>query len=516
MAKLVTEADTVLTSNQTVDGIHIKEGATLELDPRETIVVESKGNVIVEGILRMRPRNAATVHTLRISGANEADFVGGHTEVPLESDRGIWVMGNGQLDLEGSSSTAWTRDPKCALGWEAADELVITPTAPGDFTGFESYTPGDEVPIGPAGLPAEVFNLTHNVILEGEETGRSHVFIHSNVPQYLRYVAVRHMGPRQQVTGENYTEGVLSRYPVHFHICGDGSRGSRIEGVVVHHSGNRAFVPHASHGVVFRNCVAYDVWEDAYWWDPPSPEPGGPTNESHDVVWKNCLAALVQDDPPYRGFRLSAFFLGRGNRNKCIGCVAAGVQGGKNASGFIWPESGSVWQFRHCVAHNNKFNGIFVWQNTRTIHPIEDFTSYSCGKAGVEHGAYGNPYHFERLNLVCNRIGIMLHALSNQSDQMRWEQILVTGSLPSLQSVKHNLPGRSPVLFRDSKFPEGIAIDDGDGHPSVLDFVRCGLEPEDIEVSKAHDDAVVRVQRENGTAFQILGTGEVSDIPPFD
>jgi hypothetical protein len=72
--------------------------------------------------------------------------------------------------------------------------------------------------------------------------------------------------------------------------------------------------------------------------------------------------------------------------------------------------------------------------------------------------------------------------------------------------------------MRDSQFPEGIVIDDGDGksHPSIIDFIRCDLEPEDIDIATAHAQAVIRVQRADGTAFQVLGTGAVTDIPPFE
>jgi hypothetical protein len=97
MPPLIIDTDTILSTSQTFEGIHIRAGAALIFDPKKTIVVESHGNVVVEGILRMRPLQAATVHTLRFAGTRETDFVGGHTHVPLESDRGVWVFGAGQL-----------------------------------------------------------------------------------------------------------------------------------------------------------------------------------------------------------------------------------------------------------------------------------------------------------------------------------------------------------------------------------------------------------------------------------
>jgi hypothetical protein len=124
------------------------------------------------------------------------------------------------------------------------------------------------------------------------------------------------------------------------------------------------------------------------------------------------------------------------------------------------------------------------------------------------------------VQLISNRIGIILHALGTHRDppQMLWEQIKIVGSLPALQTRKHNTPAILPVVMRDSQFSGGIVIDNsiGNSDPSIIDFVRCDLEPEDIDVAKAHAQAVIRVQRADGTAFQVLGTGVVTDIPPFE
>ena len=69
------------------------------------------------------------------------------------------------------------------------------------------------------------------------------------------------MGPRQ---GD---EEVLGRYAIHFHTNYDGSRGSTVEGVVAYDSTGHAFAAHLSNGVTFRDCVAHDMVDDAFWWD---------------------------------------------------------------------------------------------------------------------------------------------------------------------------------------------------------------------------------------------------------
>ena len=113
-------------------------------------------------------------------------------------------------------------------------------------------------------------------------------------------------------------------------MVGNASRGSLVEGCVVREAGHHAFVPHASHGVTFRDCVAHDTMSSAYWWDP------GAGNATRDAVLDRCVASNVHTDGT--DFRLSAFWLGQGEGNVAIGCVAVGVLGNKNASGFQWPE----------------------------------------------------------------------------------------------------------------------------------------------------------------------------------
>ena len=131
-------------------------------------------------------------------------------------------------------------------------------------------------------------------------------------------------------------------------MCGDGSRGSQVVGTVVRDCGSHAFVPHMSNGVTFKDCVAYSVNEDAYWWDP------GTATERHDV--EPLPRSQVAADPRRSGataWRGSTLVVGSGN--SLIDSVAVGNLGSKGATGFIWPESGSgLWTFQGCVAHNNK------------------------------------------------------------------------------------------------------------------------------------------------------------------
>ncbi len=620
------------------NGFTVPAGEVWEFDPTVSTTVTVGANVVVYGTLRMRPASPSVVHRLRFTGVDESAFVGGGLEV-LDSDVGLWVMGAGRLDLQGTPKRAWTRtgwDPS----WRDTDEVRIAPFAAGDFggDGFRRYSRGRAVPsvvvkmpgrlprlagrnryetaalvardgfgggvervyvatgldfpdalagaavAGALGAPLlltdrgslpgatrdalaaldpseivvlggtaavspgvegaigslvpsattsedrtlapEILNLTRNVKIEGASTGRAHVLIRSSSPQTVRFVEIRNMGARRAQGGA--TEGVLGRYGLHFHRCGDGSRGSLVEGVVVAQAGNHAFVPHSSHGITFRDCIAYDVFEDAYWWDVK--------NRTDDLVWDSCVAALVRDDPPFRGFRLTGFLLGHGDRLTVTSCVAVAVQGSKNAAGFGWPEftggardeNGDllegIWRFSDNVAHNNKVNGIFVWQNTSAAgHLVSDSVLYRNGKSGIEHGAYINRYEYRRLVLWENGLDddamgaqIIQHA---QLDGLEFSDIVTLGAPRSVLAVAHR-GGQARTRYLRNRFGDRqkVVVREFEGsrgfNPGWYEFVDCGVEPDDVVVESAVPGMVLRSQN-GGTAFQVAADGQVRPIPPF-
>jgi hypothetical protein len=419
-------------------GYTIGDGVTVQLDPDADTTVTLGGNLVVEGVLSSKPASGVT-HTIRFTGIQEESFVGGGNE-PLASDVGLWVTGSGRLDLAGDEKLAWTRasaglSPGAtsaaleapASAWHPGDEVLIAPTedptAPGFSANHEvrtlTWVSGSTIGFAPLSHPhprvtvkpgaaygAEIVNLTRSVRIEGQDaTHRSHVWIKSGVPQSIRNVSIRFMGPQKGAP----KDVVLGRYGLHFHRMGEDARGSLVEGVVVRGTGGPAFAVHASNGVTLKNTIAFDIQGAAYWYDP------GATEAPNDATYDGALAGLVRPTPKQgQGFRLTAFLLGRGTGNGCLRCVAFGVQGGKNSSGFGWPEGEiGVWRFEDSLAHNNARNGIFVWQNNTSGHFNERFTAYHNGFAGIEHGAYSNGYHYRENVLYGNKTAaVYLHAES--------------------------------------------------------------------------------------------------------
>jgi hypothetical protein len=490
---LVVRGKMVLRNSRSVAGVVIEPGGELTFHPGRDVTLRSTGNVVVRGRLTMRPRDARTLHRIIFTGVNESEFVGGGMDV-LDSDVGLWVMGRGALDIAGSRRRAWTRatgsigagdttidlehDP---VGWRAGDEIAIAPTGQpsnGHETQFDvipvasvsgrtvrlrrgtSFAhPAVPTATGPT-LTAEVMNLTRNVRIEGTPGGRSHVFVRSARRQRVAHAAMRHVAP-----------GVLGRYGLHFHHAEDGTRRSVVDSVVVRDAGGHAFVPHWSHGITFRSCISYDTQDVAYWWDLP--------DATHDALYQDCVAAIVRPVQGDGGQRLSAFSMNRGDGNVARGCVAVGVQGSKSASGYHWPEDSEpdgtgVWTFVDNVAHNNRVNGIFTWQNDESRHVIDRFTAYRNGGFGIEHGAYFNRYQYKNSLLVGNGGGgVLNHARSVAgTTPVLFERIVVEDSPVGFLegAINDNALQNPPAIVCGPTFRNvGRDVDDGEESSPTFD-----------------------------------------------
>lgn len=415
-----------------VRSLTIEEGAILAFAPEASARLTSTGNVVVAGVLTMKPGGPSVNHNIHFAGVDESNYIGGGMSV-LDDDVGLWVVEHGTLDIAGSSKLAWTRaagsldsgsrtieltsDP---TGWQVGDELVVTPTARPDSDdshtadvvtvasingrtiqladGLEANHP--TVDLGPAGtLGAEVLNLTRNVGIEGTEGGRAHIMIvHAHNPQNVHHATLRHLGPMR---GD---DGVAGRYPLHFHHCREGSNGSLIEGVVARDCGNHAFVPHESGGTTWRNCIAHEIRDHAYWWDPQ--------DEAWDTLYDGCVASnVVPNGEPYTH---SGFWFGQGPQgsNSVRGCVATNVEG----VGFSWYE-GTGWNADDCVAHNNEESGIISWQNNGAIMTVSNFSTYRNDVNGINQGAYSNAFRYFGGSHVENaQSQVVVGAVSSRDD----------------------------------------------------------------------------------------------------
>ncbi len=555
-------------------------------DPNVSTTVEVTGNVVVRGTLLIAPADPSVTHTLRFTGANEQAFVGGGDQV-LPTDVGLWIMGAGTLYSIGAPKIGWARaagavaqgatqitldaDP---YGWEVGDEITVAPTgyaSASQHTQFDQRTitaisgrtltlnagtafahPAVATPAGT--FTAEVMNLTRNVRIEGmppafewprsgqvNTTGRAHVFVHNTEPaqQILAWTTLRYLGPRQ-AEGARDSRDVLGRYALHIHESDDNSRGSLIVGVVVRDAGSHAYVPHASNGITFYDTISYNTAGDAYWWDL-----GAFTD---DTVWDRAVAALVKNDPGSLSRQVNGFLLGRSvnvNSNFLTNSVAVGVQGGRSgggltSAGFTWPglgdDIGGVWVFQGNLAHNNKEDGIFVWQVNTTPHVISSFVAYHNGGAGIEHGVYGNAYVYEGVTLYENgRYGLSRNEVTllagsrvgGAEGALTFRDFVVdsNGAAPTALFIG---PLRSSATLTQLRrwdvrgyTDRAVTVDEPASVSGRYDLVcwtvggAAELEPGDFRLVYMHPNSLIRVQRANGTAYQIDPSFTVTPIAPF-
>ena len=379
----------------------VNAGASLVFDSARDATLYVSGNMTVLGVLVMHP-NPEVTHRI------------------VFQDRGeLLVTASGVLDIQGTRKVGWNRtgtDPT----WRASDELIVAPIAPGDYQ-YHPFALGGTVPTF-QGYWAEVANLTRNVVIDGP----SRVMLHGldgHAPQIIKYATIANAGVTDQ----------LGMYALHFHLNGNATRGSIVEGVVVRDSRFRAFVPHGSHGITFRDTLAVNVVASGYWWDlNRASGEADPINESHNIVYERAgVIGLTTSTPPDQK-RQAGFNLGDGSGNVVRDSFVAGVSvGPQGQSGFSWPQGArSAWVAQNLVSHNNNGEGFYVWEPGDQAHVINGIDSYLNGAAGILQGGYLNSFHWVDVKLVANRVGLELHAFSNEppQPQQTFECITITDS----------------------------------------------------------------------------------------
>ncbi len=156
-------------------------------------------------------------------------------------------------------------------GWRPGDRVIVTPTAPAeevgrsrrggrlfteertiraiDGTAITLDRPLDYDHLGTGDYRGEIADLSRNVVVESADPAgvRGHTMYHRWSAGSIRYAEFRHLGK----------EGVLGRYSLHYHLCGDTMRGSSVVGASIWDSANRWLTIHGTNYLVVRDCVGY-------------------------------------------------------------------------------------------------------------------------------------------------------------------------------------------------------------------------------------------------------------------
>ncbi len=103
--------------------------------------------------------------------------------------------------------------------------------------------------LGTGDYRGEIANLSRNVVVESADPAgvRGHTMYHRGSAGSISYAEFRHLGK----------EGMLGRYSLHYHLCGDTMRGSSVVGASIWDSGNRWLTIHGTNYLVVRDCVGY-------------------------------------------------------------------------------------------------------------------------------------------------------------------------------------------------------------------------------------------------------------------
>jgi len=196
-------------------------------------------------------------------------------------DRGIMLSG-GTLNLHGNRTNAWTKLTATAQAgsstievldasqWVAGDEIVLASTdydprqaerrtiasinrntitldQPLEYMHFGEITFGvDE--------RGEVGLLTRNIKIQSSEDSLEsyfggHIMAMVTSKMYVEGVELNRMGQHME----------LARYPVHWHLVGDGGKGQYVRNTAIHDTFNRCVTVHGTNDLRVENNVTYNT-----------------------------------------------------------------------------------------------------------------------------------------------------------------------------------------------------------------------------------------------------------------
>jgi hypothetical protein len=234
-------------------------GGALELGtPDEPIPVPFSARIRLHFVEGMNEDNAPA---LICRPGGRMDFHG----APMDR---TWVK-LGEPAKPGDTSVTVTQVPS---GWRAGDEIVVTasvaePLAPesdslSEYVGSEirrvTAIDGERLILGEplatqhfgtGRYRSEVADLSRTVIVESAAPDgvRGHTMYHRYSRGSISYARFAHLGK----------EGVLGRYPIHFHRVADTMRGSSVVGAAVVDSRNRWITIHGTEYLVVRDCIGF-------------------------------------------------------------------------------------------------------------------------------------------------------------------------------------------------------------------------------------------------------------------
>jgi hypothetical protein len=188
-----------------------------------------------------------------------------------------WRAGDHILVTDSQGIPSYQRKPPHGLAFIAEERTIRTI----DGTRLVLNTPLGKEHWGADGQHVEVANLSRNVVVESADPhkARGHTMYHRHSAGSISYAEFRHLGK----------EGVLGRYPLHFHLVGDTMRGSSVLGASIWDSGNRWLTIHGTNYLVVRDCVGYQSLGHGFFLEDGT--------EVYNVLDRNLAVQAYQGKP---------------------------------------------------------------------------------------------------------------------------------------------------------------------------------------------------------------------------
>jgi cell surface hyaluronidase len=364
----------------------------------------------------------------------------------------LGVMG-GTVDLHGEArGPSWTRLSRTAtagstqialdraVDWRPGDRLVVTSTDYDPNQAEEvvvSAVSGSSVTlqqplkfthwgvthsIGGTLVDqcAEVGLLSRNVVVQGSaDSATSRFGGHTMV----------HTSGTMRISGAEFTRmgqaGILGRYPIHYHLVGDGGSTSYVKNSSIHHTYSRSLTIHATNRLTVQEVVAYDSLGHSFFFEDGI--------ETKNVLERN-LGVLTRK--PADGERLipsdsmPATYWVTNPDNILRGNVAAGSatfgfwyglpehptglsKSGQNDAN-VWPRRTPLGEFSGNVAHSNGDTGLMVDGGNQPNSPFEP-VNYDPRTNPTNAESAPSIARFQTLNAYKNRIrGVWLRGFNHE------------------------------------------------------------------------------------------------------
>jgi cell migration-inducing and hyaluronan-binding protein len=432
--------------------------------------------IMVHGELQIGTEANPFTHkaTITLTDNNEGEQLMGM------GDRGIMLSG-GTLNLHGNRTNAWTKLAETAEAgsttiqvldasqWLAGDEIVlastdynprqaerrtiaavsgntITLTEPLAYMHFGEITFGvDE--------RGEVGLLTRNIKVQSSEDSLEsyfggHIMAMITSKMYVEGVELNRMGQHME----------LARYPIHWHLVGDGGKGQYVKNAAIHDTFSRCVTVHGTNDLRVENNVTYNTVGHCFFMEDGI-ETGNEFIKNLAVQVKchptlDCVPYNLAPNGEIDGENRQAIrrisFSGENTLLPSDNTVAAywitnpdntfvdNVAAGSDETGFwfslpehpngaflgsedslnTWPRRTRLREFRGNVAHSN-YDGFMFDRNINEDNTFDlSFTAYTPLEDPADPYSEMVESHFEDLTAYKNRHGGFwgrgeLHVFSN-------------------------------------------------------------------------------------------------------